>query len=117
MEEQMQSAPPPAPQPDKDAEDNKIIAAVGYIWLLCLVPLFGKKGSKFAQFHAKQGLVLLIGWFALWVVGWVPVLGWLVLAFGSIAIIVLSVLGILNALQGNYWEMPFLGKYAKKINI
>jgi uncharacterized membrane protein len=114
MEEQTKPTPPAQ---DKDVEENKVIAAIGYIWILCLVPLFGKKQSKFAQFHAKQGLVLLIGWFALWVVGWVPVFGWFVLMVGSIALIVLSVLGILNALQGNYWEMPFLGKYAKKINI
>jgi len=29
----------------------------------------------------------------------------------------LSVLGIINALQGKKWEMPYLGKYAKKINL
>ena len=113
----MHVAPSSAPHHDKDVEDNKVIAAIGYIWILCLLPLFGKKESKFAQFHAKQGLVLLIGWFALWLVGWIPVLGWAVMMFGSIAILVLSVLGILNALQGKYWEMPVLGEYAKKINI
>ncbi len=113
MEEKMQSAP----HHDKDIEDNKVMAAIGYVWILCLVPLFGKKGSKFAQFHAKQGLILLVGWIALLVVGWIPVLGWLVMMAGSVAIIVLSVLGIMNALQGKYWEMPVLGEYAKKINI
>jgi len=117
MEEQTNPTPPPASSHDKDAEDNKVIAAIGYVWILCLIPLFGKKGSKFAQFHAKQGLVLLVGWFLLWVVGWIPVLGWLVMMAGSITILVLSVLGILNALQGKYWEMPVLGEYAKKINI
>jgi uncharacterized membrane protein len=102
---------------DKDVDENKLIAAIGYVWLLCLVPLFLKKDSKFAQFHAKQGLILVVGWFALWVVGWIPILGWLVMMLGSIVIIILAVLGITNALQGKWWEMPVLGEYAKKINL
>ena len=45
---------------DQDVENNKVIAAIGYIWILCLVPLFLRRRSAFAQFHAKQGLVLFI---------------------------------------------------------
>lgn len=45
---------------DKDIEANKTLAALSYAWILCLVPLLGRRDSKFAQFHAKQGLVLFI---------------------------------------------------------
>ncbi|MFH1226107.1 MAG: DUF4870 domain-containing protein [bacterium] len=99
---------------NKDIEDNKIVAAIGYIFILCLLPLLGKKDSEFAQFHAKQGLVLVICWFIIWVVGAVI---WPILAIGNIALLVLSIMGIVNALAGKYWEMPFLGKYAKKIKL
>jgi len=44
----------------KDIEENKVAAALSYVWILCLVPLFLKKNSKFCQFHAKQGLLLFI---------------------------------------------------------
>jgi hypothetical protein len=37
----------------KDVEENAVMAALSYIWILCFVPLFLKKKSKFAQFHAK----------------------------------------------------------------
>ena len=48
-------------KPDnKDIEDNKIIAAIGYVSILFVLPLFLKKNSKFAQFHAKQGLLLFL---------------------------------------------------------
>ena len=42
------------------AENDKYVAAISYLWILCFVPLFLKKKSKFAQHHAKQGLVLFI---------------------------------------------------------
>jgi uncharacterized membrane protein len=29
----------------------------------------------------------------------------------------LAVLGLVNALQGNYWKMPVIGDWAEKINL
>ena len=95
----------------KDVEENAVMAALSYIWILCFVPLFLKKKSKFAQFHAKQGLLL----FAVEIIwGWffgIPIIGW---ALGLV-VMFLAILGVVNALSGKYWEMPFLGKYAKKM--
>src|SRR3989339_2221703 len=95
----------------KDIEENSVVAALGYIYILCLLPLLFKRKSKFAQWHAKQGLLLfgveiLLGWFFA-----VPIVGW---ALG-ILVMLLALLGVVNALNGNFWEMPFLGRYAKKL--
>ena len=95
----------------KDIEENSVVAALGYIYILCLLPLLFKRKSKFAQWHAKQGLLLfaveiLLGWFFA-----VPVIGW---ALG-ILVLLLALLGVVNALNGNFWEMPFLGRYAQKL--
>lgn len=98
---------------DKDIEENKLVAAFGYVWILCLVPLFAKKDSKFAQFHGKQGLILFIVEIVGMLVFWIPVVGWIL----AIIVIVLAVLGIVQALQGRYWEMPVIGPWAKKINL
>jgi len=98
---------------DSDVENNKIMAAISYVWILCLVPLFLKRRSKFCQFHAKQGLVLFIIEVIGWLIFWIPLIGWLLFIF----ILVMAVMGIMNAMQGNYWEMPILGKYARKINL
>lgn len=97
----------------KDIEENSVMAAISYIWALCLITLIFKRKSNFAQFHAKQGLLLfavelLLGWFFP-----VPIIGW---ALGLL-VMLLALLGIINALNGKYWEMPFLGRYAKKIKI
>jgi len=103
--------------PSAVSQEDKIWAALSYIWILALVALLFKRQSGYVQFHAKQGIVLLIAEVILWIIGMVPVLGWLVSFLGHIVILVLAVLGIVAALVGRYWEMPFLGEYAKKINL
>jgi fumarate reductase subunit D len=105
------------PQVKKDIEENKVLAAIGYINILCLVPLFLKPKSEFCKFHGKQGLILFIAWIITCVLNVIPLLGQLIFVIGSLAIFLLSVLGIIKALSGEYWEMPYVAEYAKKINI
>ncbi|MFA5359593.1 MAG: hypothetical protein WC349_01375 [Patescibacteria group bacterium] len=94
---------------DPDIEKNKTVAALSYFWILFLIPLLGKKHSKFCQFHAKQGLILFIISF----VAWIPVIGWLV----GLAILVIAILGILKTLEGTWWKIPYIYDYSKKINL
>ncbi len=101
----------------EQSKDARIIAAIGYLWILCLLPLLGKRESEFAQHHGKQGLVLTITSFIIWLIAWFPVIGWFIGFFGTIGLLVLAVTGIQKALKGEYWEMPLLGKYAKQIQL
>jgi uncharacterized membrane protein len=94
---------------DQDIEDNKVVAAFSYIWILFLIPMLMKKDSKFCQFHAKQGLILFLFSF----VSWFPIIGWLV----GLAIIVVSIVGIVKTLAGERWEIPFIYDLSKKINL
>ena len=94
---------------DKDVQDNKLWALLGYLGILCLIPLLAKKDSKFAQFHAKQGLILLIGEFFVWV----PFFGWLLGLF----ILILWIMGIINVLSGKMKPLPVVGDLAAKINL
>lgn len=98
---------------DKDVEANKIIAAFSYAWILCLVPLLAKKNSKFAQFHAKQGLVLFIVEIIASLIFWFPVFGQLLM----LALVIVSVMGIIKALNGEWWEIPYIYEWSKKINL
>jgi uncharacterized membrane protein len=100
-----------------DSHDPKILAALGYFWILFLIPLVAKKEDSFCLHHGKQGLVLFIFSLLVCLLDSLPVIGWLlILPVGWVIVVVLSVLGIINALRGEMWEMPYLGKYAKKIN-
>lgn len=101
----------------KDIEDNKIIAAIGYLGILCLVPVLGKKESKFAMHHGKQGLILFIAEVAMIFVNIIPVLGRFLWFVAGIFFMVMSIMGIIKALNGKAWEIPLIGKYAEKIDL
>ncbi len=97
----------------KDIEDNKVMAAISYIWILCLIPLLTKKDSKFVQIHAKQGLALFIIETVGILVYWIPLFGqllWLLTA-------VVAIVGLVTALQGKYIEIPVVSILTKKLNI
>jgi len=102
---------------NKDIEENKILAAIGYLGILCLVPLLLKKDSPYAQFHGKQGLILLLAWVVFNVVMVVPIIGWLVGFVGNILCLVLMVVGIVNAISGEKKKLPLIGQYGDKINL
>ena len=98
-----------------DAEENKLFGVLGYLGILFLIPLLAKKESPFAQFHAKQGMVLFIVGFVGFVgsfIIWIPLVGWAVAIF----LLVLMIMGIVNALGGKTKELPLIGGFAKKIN-
>ena len=101
---------------DKEVLEGKPFAILSYLWILCLVPLILKKENRFAMFHAKQGLVLFIGELAVAFVGIIPILGWMILFFGTILFSLLSLIGIVQVLMGNFWKMPVVGDIAEKIS-
>jgi uncharacterized membrane protein len=98
---------------DKDIEENKAIAALSYAWILCLVPLLGKRKSKFAQFHAKQGLVLFIIELIGTLVYWFPIFGQALM----LVLVVVSIMGIIKTLNGEWWKVPYIYDWSKKINL
>ncbi len=106
----------------KDAEDNKIMGILAYIGILVLIPIFGAKESKFARFHANQGLVLLIVEVIIAIVfailgailGGVPVLGTIISIINwviSLCCLALAILGIYNAATGKAKQLPLIGGF------
>jgi uncharacterized membrane protein len=102
---------------DADIQDGKFFAAVGYLSVLCFVPLFLKKQNKFAQFHGKQALVLFILEVAASILKTVPALGDLVFTVGFVVFGILSLVGIVKVLMGEYWEMPVVYDIANRITL
>jgi len=99
------------------AEKSKICAILSYL-LVGIIWYFvdeNMKKDKFVKYHVKQGLVLLI----VWVIGdivfsIIPVIGWILFPIFSLAMIVLMVLGIINAANGQEKELPIIGQFASK---
>ncbi len=107
-----------------DIQQNKTMAVLAYIGILVLVPLLGAKGSKFARFHANQGLVLLIAEIILtlvqrivsgvllsifWGSGLMSALMSLIAVAVWVFSIVMMILGIVNAANGRAKQLPLIG--------
>ncbi|MEE1124357.1 MAG: hypothetical protein U0L18_00225 [Acutalibacteraceae bacterium] len=107
----------------QDIQENKFISLVGYLGIFCFIPLLVSRNSRFARFHANQGLVLLLVTLALLIVtpiagvilAFVPILGGIV--SGILPFVVgaaelgYMILGIYNCVKGRANEIPFIGKF------
>lgn len=93
-------------KPFDDVEENKDIAALGYVWILSIVVFFTRKNSPFVRFHAKQGIVLFILSVAFWMV---PMVGRLL----ELVVLALCALGFINAAQGKRKDLPLIGAFAR----
>lgn len=117
-----------------DISDNKVFALLSYIGILVLVPIIAAPNSKFARFHANQGLALFIGEVAYGIFRAV-LLGVFKMLFGvntnffvnpfisivynamnavtglfSLVFLVFAIIGIINAAQGKAKELPIISK-------
>jgi uncharacterized membrane protein len=114
--------------PAQDVQANKVYGILAYLSILVLVTIFAApKESRFSKFHANQGLVLFIvevgGAIAvgitvailtaiftaigLWYIFWLFRLIWV--AFYAL-MLVLAVIGIINAANGKTLPLPVIGK-------
>jgi len=100
-----------------DINQNRLYAALSYLWILCFIPLLWRRNSQFAQYHARQGLVLLLAEFFGMLISWIPFFGFFISMFIGLILAILAFFGIINALDGKYWQMPILGVHAKKIKV
>lgn len=94
-----------------DANNEKVMAILAYLGILVIVPILVAKDSEFVQYHANQGLVLFIAEIILFAIGIIPILGWLISFLGSLGVIVLAIMGILNAVNHKKEPLPLIGGY------
>ena len=99
-----------------DAEQHKVYAMIAYLPLLFLIGLLAAPQSRFARFHANQGMILTIAIvlveLAGRILGWIPFVGWYLwraTQLLSVGCVVLIVLGMINAARGENKRLPVIG--------
>ena len=98
----------------QDIEKNKIMGVLAYLGILVLIPILAAKDSKFARYHANQGVILLlveIGMYFIAVFMSFFLIGLLFFPLIFLISIVFTILGIINALQGQMKPLPGIGQY------
>jgi uncharacterized membrane protein len=76
-----------------------------------IVFLVVEKKSSFVKFHAKQSTITFLILFVIsLIIGWVPIIGFLVLILS----LILWLLLMIKALKGERYMLPIVGKMAEE---
>lgn len=105
---------PQKPDGFTGVSENMLFAALSYVGVLVLIPLLLRRDDPYVSFHAKQGLVMLIGFaIALLAARWAPVVGNVLF----LILLLVDVVALVQALLGRWWKIPLLGQVADMFRI
>lgn len=100
-----------------DFSEINIMAALSYVGPLVIIPFLTHRENPYVLFHIKQGLVLLA-------IGLIVHVSTFILFFLlpfimliNLGLFILSIIGIINALQHKEKEVPITGKFTSHIKL
>jgi uncharacterized membrane protein len=113
------TAPKPAipEMPKAEVEDGKVMAILCYL-INVIVPIvcLATKNNAFSLYHAKQALTLAICVITVMVVS-IPLMcigiGFVTYLIGGLGALVFSIIGLVNAAQGNAKPLPLIGAWGE----
>ena len=120
-------SPPPPPPPSGGpamGSDRTVMLVLSYLGPLSLIPFFIKKDDPEVQWHAKNGVALLLAevvWFVAQIAiafAHIPVLGCVSGLVGClvwIGFLAISVLCIVKAVNGQRFRIPMITDMAEKM--
>ncbi len=90
------------------------MAALSYVAFLVLIPLLVRRNDPYVVWHAKQGLVILIG-----LILAVVAAQWMRAPANILFLVLLiaNAIGLVQALIGKKWKIPVIGNLADKFKI
>lgn len=125
----------------KPTDRERVLGAISYIGPLFIVSYLMAENSKFVKFHASQGLVFFLaalviryGLGAILMAVFIPsaiigstgatgmmygsvgIVGFVIMLI-NLGILVVGIIAIVKAAQGEEWEMPVIGPLAKKMKM
>ncbi len=124
-ENQIPPAQPPQPAtpapPPATGGDDKIVAIIAYLTLIgfiVAIVIHMNKKTKLGAFHLRQMLGFILTGIAVMVCGFIlafiPILGWLCLLALWASMLVLWILGLVAAINGQMKPMPVVGPLYQK---
>jgi uncharacterized membrane protein len=98
-------------------ENEKLCAILSYL-VIGIVWFFADekmKKSSFAKFHVKQAIILVIVDIIFWVISGIPFIGWTIMPILNLAILILIIIGVVNAANDKENKLPLIGDFAEKL--
>ncbi|AEH24820.1 DUF4870 domain-containing protein [Pyrococcus yayanosii] len=97
--------------------EENVEAALAYvgIFITGIIFLALEKESEFVRFHAMQSTVAFLGLFFLWAIfSMIPFMGWIIALLVQIVGLVVWIVGIVKAYQGERYKFPIVGDIAEQ---
>ncbi len=94
--------------------DGKNIAIIAYLTIIGLIIAFvlnNEKRNDYATFHIRQSLGIFLTFFIGGIIRYIPFIGWILSIVILLLVVVLWIVGIINAANGNKKPVPLLGEY------
>ena len=106
-----------APAAQSGGMQDNLAGALAYLWIVAIIFLLIEpyNRNKFVRFHSFQALFLgLVSIAGHIVLGVVPIIGWAILPFFSLAIFVIAVICAIKAYGNQEFKLPVIGDLAAK---
>ena len=85
------------------------------LWVTGLVFFLIEKENRFVRFHAMQSIVVFGALtIASIILGFIPIIGWIVGVLLWIVTVVLWILLMVKAYQNQWYKLPWAGDFAEK---
>jgi uncharacterized membrane protein len=121
--------PPPPPPPvggPAPGSDRTLMVVLSYLWILCLIPLLTKKDDSEVQWHAKNGLAILIAEIICGVLFFIVGIFAARIAFAGcgvgaiqcivwVVFLVIRVMAIVKGVNGQRFRVPVISDFADKM--
>ncbi|MGA2834842.1 MAG: hypothetical protein ABSE55_17405 [Terracidiphilus sp.] len=106
------------PEPNQSGLSDNAAGALAYVTIIpaiifLIVEPFNK--NPYVRFHSWQSIFLGIAAFAVNIVlGVIPVIGWVIIPFVNLVLLVIWVYVLIKALNGLRFKLPLIGDLAEK---
>ena len=98
--------------------DENIAGLLCYLltWVTGIIFYLIEKENDFVKFHAKQSIVTFLPLtIILWIVGWIPFIGWILSPLLGLLILVLWIVLMIKAYHGERWKVPIFGDLVDQV--
>ncbi|MGD2114864.1 MAG: DUF4870 domain-containing protein [Acidobacteriota bacterium] len=104
------------------SQNRGLMLVLSYLWVLALIPFLTEQEDEEVKWHSRHGLVLLVAEVILGVVifilTFVPAVGCIISILSLLVwlgIIVLHIICLVKALNGERFLIPYVSDYVKQI--
>ena len=97
--------------------EENIAGVLCYVlgWITGIVFLVLEKENKFVRFHAMQSIATFLPLSVIaWVIGLIPFIGWAISTLIWILVLILWLILMFKAYQGEMYKLPIVGDFAEE---